>query len=125
MKDYSQIRRTLRWNKLVVSFCVEELSALLIWVERFILELCHAIWAMHSIYSAYVSWNGKIAKHLIKDTVKKLQEMTPPKGSTLKINISNQAIHALLRNGQCNQDLAARTKLCKMVCAYGVVQYPY
>ena len=85
-------------------------------IERFILELCHAIWAMQGIYSAYVSWNGKIAKQFVKTTVKITSSMTQATGSTSKMNISNQAIHALLRNGQCNEDMAARTKLYKMVC---------
>jgi hypothetical protein len=41
--------------------------------------------------------------------------MTQTKGSTLKMNISNQAIHALLRNAQCKEDMAAGKKSFKMV----------
>ena len=70
---------------------------------------------MQGIYSAYVSWNGKIAKQFVKVTVKITSSMTQATGSKSKMNISNQAIHALLRNAQCNEDLAARTKLYKMV----------
>ena len=125
--DYSRIfQRRLRWNKQMVSFYWEKRSALSGRIlSRFILELCHTIWSMHSVYSAYVGWNGKLAMQMVTDTVDKLSLMAQSKGSTLKINISNQAIHVLLRNGQCNADLAARTKLCKMVCAYKVVQYPH
>ena len=77
---------------------------------------------MQGIYSAYVSWNGKIAKQFVKITVKITASMTQATGSTSKLNISNQAVHALLRNGQCNEDLAARAKLYKMVChiPYGI-----
>ena len=84
--------------------------------QNFILELCHAIWAMHGMYSAYVCWNGKIAKQFAKQIVKITASMTQTQGSVLKMNISNQAIHALLRNTQCNEDMAARKNLYKMVC---------
>merc|ERR1712142_501392 len=51
-------------------------------------ELCHAIWAMHGIYSAYVCWNGKLAKQFVKTTVKITTSITETKGSILKTNIS-------------------------------------
>jgi len=70
---------------------------------------------MQGMYSAYVCWNGKIAKQFAKQIVKITASMTQTKGSTLKMNISNQAIHALLRNTQCNEDMAARKNLYKMV----------
>ena len=44
--------------------------------QNFILELCHAIWAMHGMYSAYVCWNGKIAKQFAKQIVKITASMT-------------------------------------------------
>ena len=73
---------------------------------------------MHGMYSAYVCWNGKIAKQFAKQIVKITASMTQTKGSALKVNISNQALHALLRNTQCNQDMAAKKKLYKMVRLY-------
>ena len=73
---------------------------------------------MHGMYSAYNCWNGKIAKQFVKQVVKITASMTQTKGSTLKMNISNQAIHALLRNAQCKEDMAARNNLFKMVCSY-------
>merc|ERR1719427_1076545 len=78
-------------------------------------ELCHAIWAMNGLYSAYVSWKGKIAKQFVKNTVKITKSITETKGSTIKTNISNQAVHALLMNSKSNTDVSARQDLFKTV----------
>ena len=70
---------------------------------------------MHGIYSAYICWNGKLAKQFVKTAVKITIQLTQTKGSALKANISNQAVHTLIRNGQLNEDLSARKKLYKTV----------